>query len=80
MTTIQKMQLIQKLMNEVEIATRVVAKEIEDIDRPLYRMLTEGCADQFKAMSKNYNSQSSGFPIDSWEKQLNQAYKLISEK
>jgi hypothetical protein len=67
-------------MNEVEIATRVVAKEIEDIDRPLYRMLTEGCADQFKAMSKNYNSQSSGFPIDSWEKQLNQAYKLISEK
>ncbi len=80
MTTIQKMQLIQKLMNEVEIAARVVAKEIEDIDRPLYRMLTEGCADQFKAMSKNYNSQSSGFPIDSWEKQLNQAYKLISEK
>ena len=80
MTTIQKMQLIQKLMNEVEIATRLVAKEIEDIDRPLYRMLTEGCADQFKAMSKNYNSQSSGFPIDSWEKQLNQAYKLISEK
>jgi len=78
MTTIQKMQLIQKLMNEVEIATRVVAKEIEDIDRPLYRMLTEGCADQFKAMSKNYNSQSSGFPIDSWEKQLNQAYKLIN--
>jgi len=80
MTTIQKMRLIQKLMNEVEIATRVVAKEIEDIDRPLYRMLTEGCADQFKAMSKNYNSQSSGFQIDSWEKQLNQAYKLISEK
>jgi hypothetical protein len=80
MTTIQKMRLIQKLMDEVEIATRLVAKEIEDIDRPLYRMLTEGCADQFKAMSKNYNSQSSGFPIDSWEKQLNQAYKLISEK
>jgi hypothetical protein len=80
MTTLQKMHLIQKLMDEVEIATRVVAKEIEDIDRPLYRMLTEGCADQFKAMSKNYNSQSSGFQIDSWEKQLNQAYKLISEK
>jgi hypothetical protein len=79
MTTItQKMSLILKLMDEVEIATRLVAKEIEDIDRPLYRMLTEGCADQFKAMSKNYNSQSSGFPIDSWEKQLNQAYKLIS--
>jgi hypothetical protein len=79
MTTItQKMRLILKLMDEVEIATRLVAKEIEDIDRPLYRMLTEGCADQFKAMSKNYNSQSSGFPIDSWEKQLNQAYKLIS--
>ncbi len=80
MTTVQKMHLIQKLMDEVEIATRLVAKGIEDIDRPLYRMLTEGCADQFKAMSKNYNSQSSGFPIDSWEKQLNQAYKLISEK
>lgn len=72
------MRLIQKLMNEVETATRVVAKEIEDIDTPLYRMLTEGCADQFKAMSKNYNSLSSGFPIDSWEKQLNQAYKLIN--
>ena len=80
MTTVQKMRLIQKLMDEVEIATRVVAKEIEDIDEPLYRMLTEGCADYFKAMSKNYNSLSSGFPIDSWEKQLNQAYKLISEK
>jgi hypothetical protein len=80
MTTVQKMRLIQKLMDEVEIATRVVAKEIEDIDTPLYRMLTEGCADQFKVMSKNYNSLSSGFPIDSWEKQLNHAYKLISEK
>ena len=79
-TITQKMRLIQKLMDEVESATREVAKEIEDIDKPLYRMLTEGCADQFKAMSKNYNSQSSGFPIDSWEKQLNQAYKLISEK
>lgn len=80
MKIFEKMRLIQKLMDEVEIATRVVAKEIEDIDTPLYRMLTEGCADQFKAMSKNYNSLSSGFPIDSWEKQLNQAYKLISEK
>jgi hypothetical protein len=77
-TITQKMRLIQKLMNEVETATRVVAKEIEDIDTPLYRMLTEGCADQFNAMSKNYNSLSSGFPIDSWEKQLNQAYKLIN--
>jgi hypothetical protein len=80
MKIFEKMRLIQKLMDEVESATREVAKEIEDIDKPLYRMLTEGCADQFKAMSKNYNSQSSGFPIDSWEKQLNQAYKLISEK
>lgn len=80
MKTVEKMHLIQKLMDEVEIATREVAKEIEDIDTPLYRMLTEGCADYFKVISKNYNSQSSGFPIDSWEKQLNQAYKLISEK
>jgi hypothetical protein len=79
-TITQKMRVIQKLMDEVESATREVAKEIEDIDNPLYRMLTEGCADQFKAMSKNYNSLSSGFPIDSWEKQLNHAYKLISEK
>ena len=79
-TITQKMRLIQKLMNEVETATRVDAKEIEDIDTPLYRMLTEGCADQFNAISKNYNSLSSGFPIDSWEKQLNHAYKLISEK
>ena len=78
MKIFEKMRLIQKLMDEVEIATRVVAKEIEDIDTPLYRMLTEGCADQFKAMSKNYNSLSSGFPIDSWEKQLNHAYKLIN--
>ena len=67
-------------MDEVETATRVVAKEIEDIDTPLYRMLTEGCADQFKAMSKNYNSLSSGFPIDSWEKQLDYAYKLLANK
>ena len=67
-------------MDEVESATREVAKEIEDIDTPLYRMLTEGCADQFKAMSKNYNSLSSGFPIDSWEKQLNHAYELFANK
>ena len=80
MTTIQKMRLIQKLMDEVESATRVVAKEIEDIDKPLYRMLTEGCADYFKVMSKNYNSQSSGFQIDSWEKQLDYAYKLLANK
>jgi hypothetical protein len=74
------MHLIQKLMNEVESATSLVAKEIEDIDEPLYRMLTEGCADHFKVMSKNYNSQSSGFQIDSWEKQLNHAYKLLANK
>jgi hypothetical protein len=74
------MRLIQKLMDEVESATRVVAKEIEDIDKPLYRMLTEGCADYFKVMSKNYNSQSSGFQIDSWEKQLDYAYKLLANK
>jgi hypothetical protein len=80
MTTVQKMHLIQKLMNEVEIATRQVALEIKDVDAPLYRMLTEGCADQFKAMSKNYNSQSSGYPIDSWEKQLECAYELFANK
>ena len=43
-------------------------------------MLTEGCADYFKVMSKNYNSQSSGFQIDSWEKQLDYAYKLLANK
>ena len=80
MTTVQKMHLIQKLMDEVEIATRQVALEIKDVDAPLYRMLTEGCADQFKAMSKNYNSQSSGYPIDSWEKQLECAYELFANK
>jgi hypothetical protein len=80
MTTVQKMRSIQKLMDEVETATRQVALEIKDVDVPLYRMLTEGCADQFKAMSKNYNSQSSGYPIDSWEKQLECAYELIYKK
>lgn len=80
MTTVQKMRTIQKLMDEVETATRQVALEIKDVDVPLYRMLTEGCADQFKAMSKNYNSQSSGYPIDSWEKQLECAYELFANK
>ena len=79
-TTVEKMRLIQKLMDEVEAATRQVALEIKDVDVPLYRMLTEGCADQFKAMSKNYNSQSSGYPIDSWEKQLECAYELFANK
>jgi hypothetical protein len=80
MTTVEKMRTIQKLMDEVEAATRQVALEIKDVDVPLYRMLTEGCADQFKAMSKNYNSQSSGYPIDSWEKQLECAYELFANK
>ena len=80
MKIFEKMRLIQKLMDEVESATREVAKEIEDIDKPLYRMLTEGCADYFKVMSKNYNSQSSGFQIDSWEKQLDYAYELFANK
>jgi hypothetical protein len=75
MTTIQKMRLIQKLMNEVEITTREVAKEMEDIDEPLYRMLTEGCADYFKVMSKNYASH-----IETWEKQLQYAYELFGNK
>lgn len=80
MTIVEKMLTIQKLMDEVESATRKVALEIKDVDAPLYRMLTEGCADQFKVMSKNYNSQASGFPIDSWEKQLECAYELINKK
>ena len=50
MTTVQKMRTIQKLMDEVESATRKVALEIKDVDAQLYRMLTEGCADQLKAM------------------------------
>ena len=74
-TIVEKMHTIQKLMDEVESATREVAKEIEDIDKPLYRMLTEGCADQFKVMSKNYASQ-----VESWEKQLECAYELIYKK
>ena len=79
-TIVEKIHLIQKLMDEVESATRKVALEIEDVDAPLYRMLTEGCADQFKEMSKNLNSQSSGYPIHSWEKQLEYAYELIYKK
>ena len=74
-TITQKMRLIQKLMDEVESATRVVAKEIEDIDKPLYRMLTEGCADNFKVMSKNHASH-----IETWEKQLQYAYELFANK
>ena len=75
MTTIEKMLTIQKLMDEVENATRQVALEIKDVDAPLYRMLTEGCADQFKVMSKNYASQ-----VESWDKQLQYAYELFSNK
>ncbi|MCF8339748.1 MAG: hypothetical protein K9I82_02145 [Chitinophagaceae bacterium] len=75
MTTIEKMRTIQKLINEVEIATRQVALEIKDVDAPLYRMLTEGCADQFKVMSKNYASQ-----VESWDKQLQYAYELFANK
>lgn len=75
MTTIEKIRTIQKLMDEVELATRQVAKEIEDVDAPLYRMLTEGCADQIKVMSKNYASQ-----IESWDKQLQYAYEIFANK
>ena len=75
MTTIEKMLTIQKLMDEVESATRQVALEIKDVDAPLHRMLTEGCADQFKVMSKNYASQ-----VESWDKQLQYAYELFANK
>ena len=75
MTTIEKMYLIQKLMGEVENATRQVALEVKDVDAPLYRMLTEGCADQFKVMSKNYASH-----IETWEKQLESAYEVFGNK
>jgi hypothetical protein len=80
MTTTEKMFLIKKLMDEIEIEVRETAKDIEDIDRPLYRMLTEGCADIFKHMSKNLHSPSSGNQIDTWEKQLNYAYKISKNK
>jgi hypothetical protein len=76
MKTIKKMYQIKKLMDEVESEVRETAKSIEDIDTPLYRMLTEDCADIFKHMSKNLHSSSSGYPIDSWEKQLNYAHKI----
>lgn len=74
-TIVEKIYTIQKLMDEVESATRKVALGIKDVDAPLYRMLTEGCADQFKVMSKNYASQ-----VESWEKQLECAYELIYKK
>ena len=80
MTTTEKMFLIKKLMDEVEIEVRETAKDIEDIDGALYRMLDEGCADIFKHMSKNFHSPSSGNPIDAWEKQLNYAYKISKNK
>lgn len=70
MTTIEKMYQIKKLMDEVESEVRETAESIKDKDRPLYRQLTEECADVFKHMSKNYHSESSGFRINMWEKQL----------
>lgn len=78
MTTVEKMHQIQKLMNEVESEVREIAKSIEDIDAPLYRMLTEGCADYYKTKSKDYNSLKSGNQVDVWTMQLNHAYKLIN--
>jgi len=80
MTTTEKMFLIKKLMDEVEFEVRETAKDIEDIDRALYRILTEGCADAFKHMSKNLHSQTSGYQIDAWDKQLNYAYKISKNK
>lgn len=76
MKTIKKMYQIKKLMDEVESEVRETAKSIEGINEPLYRMLTEGCADTFKQMSKNLHSSSLGYPIDSWEKQLNYAHNM----
>ncbi len=75
-TTVEKMYQIKKLMDEVESQVREAAQTIENMDGALYRMLTEGCADTFKHMSKNYHSQASGFPIDSWKKQLDNAHEL----
>ena len=74
MTTVEKMIHIKKLVEEVESEVRETARRREDVDWPLYRMLTEGCADRFKHMSKDL---STGYTIESWEKQLWQAYKLI---
>jgi hypothetical protein len=76
MTTVEKMFHIKKLMDDVEAEVRETAKSIENINFPLYRMLTEGCADSFKEMSKALHSQTSGYPIEHWEKQLNHAYKI----
>lgn len=78
MTTVEKMRYIKTLMDEVQSEVLETAKTIEHVDGPLYRMLTEGCSDIFKHMSKNYHSPSSGNQIDSWEKQLNRAYDLDS--
>lgn len=74
MTTVEKMIHIKKLVEEVESEVRETARHIEDVDWPLYRMLTEGCADRFKHISKNLSTE---YTIESWEKQLWQAYKLI---
>lgn len=79
MTTVEKMFHIKKMVDEVESEVKETARSIKDIDWPLYRMLTEGCADTFKHMSKDLHSQASGYPIDSWEKQLNHAYYIISK-
>lgn len=77
--TVEKMHLIKKLMDEIESEVRQIALLIKDQDLALYRMLAEGCSDQFKIMSKNYQSPSSGNQIDSWTKQLEYAEKLIEE-
>ena len=41
MTTVEKMIHIKKLVEEVESEVRETARHIEDVDWPLYRMLTE---------------------------------------
>lgn len=80
LTTIEKMYLIKRLMDDIETETRETAMKVEPLNRPIYRVIKEGISDYFKVMSQNFHSQTSAYKIEQWEKQLNSAYELIESQ
>ena len=78
LTTVEKMYLIKKLMDDIEAEAGETARAVEQLNRPIYRMIKEGISDYFKVMSKNYHSHS--YQIKQWEQQLNSAYELIESQ
>ena len=65
-------------MDDIEAEAGETARAVEQLNRPIYRMIKEGISDYFKVMSKNYHSHS--YQIKQWEKQLNSAYELIESQ